>query len=76
MLGRLDRHLEAEGRSRADVRIVVGAVDDRISPELLGEYAEAGVDEVLIPFLRQGTKHLEANLDGLAPFVEAAASLG
>jgi probable F420-dependent oxidoreductase len=76
LLGRLDRHLEAAGRSRADVRIVVGTIDDRLSPELLGDYADAGVDELLVPFLRQGTKHLEANLDGLAPFVDAATSLG
>jgi probable F420-dependent oxidoreductase len=75
LLVRLDRHLEAAGRSRADVRIVVGAVDDRINPELIGEYDEAGVDEVLIPFLRQSPKHLEANLDGLAPYLETAASL-
>jgi probable F420-dependent oxidoreductase len=75
LLGRLDRHLEAAGRSRADLHIVVGAVDDRINPELIGEYAEAGVDEVLIPFLRQSQKHLAANLDGLTPFLDAAASV-
>lgn len=72
---RLGGFLEAEGRPRDDLRIVVGAVSDAIEPGLLGEYAAAGVDEVLVPFLRQGTKHLEANLAQLAPHLEAAASL-
>jgi hypothetical protein len=34
------------------------------------------VTEVLIPFLRQGSKHLEANLDAISPFLETAASIG
>ena len=29
----------------------------------------------VIPFLRQSPKHLGANLDGLAPYLETAASL-
>jgi probable F420-dependent oxidoreductase len=75
IVGRLGDHLEAAGRPRDDLRIVVGAVSDAIEPSLLGEYAEAGVHEVLVPFLRQGTKHLEANLAKLAPHLEAATSL-
>jgi probable F420-dependent oxidoreductase len=75
IVAKLDRYLEAEGRTRADLRIIVGAVNDQIKPELIDEYAEVGVDEVLIPFLRQGTKHLDANLDLVNPFLEAAASL-
>ena len=76
LLGRLDRHLEAAGRTRSELKIIIGAVNDRIQPELIGEYAEAGVTELLIPFLRQGAKHLQANLDGITPFLDAAASLG
>jgi len=76
LLGRLDRHLEAAGRTRSELKIIIGAVNDRIQPELIGEYAEAGVTELLIPFLRQGSKHLQANLDGITPFLDAAASLG
>jgi probable F420-dependent oxidoreductase len=72
---RLGGFLEAAGRPRDDLRIVVGAVSDAIDPHLLGEYAEAGVDEILVPFLRQGTKHLEANLARVTPHLEAAASL-
>ncbi|MPY95423.1 MAG: TIGR03619 family F420-dependent LLM class oxidoreductase [Acidimicrobiia bacterium] len=72
---RLGGHLEAQGRPRDDLRIVVGAVSDSIDPNQLGEYAEAGVDEVLVPFLRQGSKHLAANLDKLSAHREAAAAL-
>lgn len=72
---RLDELLEAEGRPPGDLRIVVGAVNDRIQPDQIAEYAEVGVDEVLIPFLRQGRKHLAENLDGLAPYLERAARL-
>ena len=38
-------------------------------------YAEAGVTQLLIPFLRQGTKHLDANLEAIQPFIEVADSI-
>lgn len=75
LVDRLAGHLEEQGRPRDDLRIVIGAVNDQIEPGLLGEYAEAGVDEVLVPFLRQGSKHLAENLDRLSPYLEAAARL-
>lgn len=75
MLRRLDGYLEAEGRSRKELKIVVGAVNDRIKTEQIAEYAEAGVTELLIPFLRQGRRYLNDNLDGVMPFLEAAARL-
>ncbi len=75
MRAELNRHLEAAGRPADDLRIVVGATSDQIAVELVDQFAEAGVDELLIPFLRQGSKHLEANLDAIVPFVDAAQSL-
>jgi probable F420-dependent oxidoreductase len=75
ILTELDRQLEQAGRSRSELKIVMGATSDHIKPELVDQYAEAGVTELLIPFLRQGTKHLEANLDKLTPYLEAASSL-
>ena len=71
IIAKLDRYLQAEGRSLEGFKIVIGAVNDSIKPELIDQYAEVGVSEVLIPFLRQGGKHLEANLDKLTPFLEA-----
>jgi probable F420-dependent oxidoreductase len=76
ILERLDGHLAAEGRSRDEVKIIMGAVSDHFDPSLVDRYAEVGVDELLIPFLRQGSKHLEANLDAVGPYLEAAASVG
>ncbi|MFN0025659.1 MAG: LLM class F420-dependent oxidoreductase [Acidimicrobiales bacterium] len=66
--------LEAEGRSLDGFKIIVGATNDSIQPSLMDDYAEAGVTELLIPFLRQGSKHLEANLDRITPFLEAVSS--
>jgi probable F420-dependent oxidoreductase len=71
----LDRHLAAVGRDRSELKIVMGATSDRIEPRLVEQFAEVGVTELLIPFLRQGTKHLEANLDKVTPYLEAARSL-
>ena len=31
--------------------------------------------QLLIPFLRQGSKHLDSNLENIHPFVEVAAAL-
>ena len=71
VLAELRGYLEAEGRSLEGFKIIMGATNDSIAPELVDQYAEAGVTELLIPFLRQGSKHLEANLDKLTPYLEA-----
>ncbi len=75
ILDRLDGFLRAEGRQPGELRIVIGAVNDRIGVDQIAEYAEAGVDEVLIPFLRQGRKHLTENLDVLTPYLERASRI-
>jgi hypothetical protein len=66
--------MEAEGRSIDELEIHVGAVNDRMDASLVDAYAEAGVTQLLIPFLRQGNKHLDANLEKIEPFIEAALS--
>jgi probable F420-dependent oxidoreductase len=73
LIDRLNEHLVAEGRRPGEVRIVVGAVHDQMRPDLLPAYAEAGVDEVLVPYLRQRHQWLETYLDSLRPFLDAAA---
>lgn len=72
MIDKLDDLLEQEGRPRGDLRIVLGAVNDQIQPELVHEYAAAGVDELLIPYLRQSEKWIDAYLDGVQKFLAAA----
>jgi len=74
MVNRLARFMEAEGRSVDELEIHVGAVNDRMDASLVDAYAEAGVTQLLIPFLRQGNKHLDANLEKIEPFIEAALS--
>lgn len=74
MIDRLAGFMEAEGRSVSELEIIVGAVDDRMDPALVDEYRDAGATQLLIPFLRQGLKFLDANLARIEPFVEAARS--
>jgi probable F420-dependent oxidoreductase len=74
MVNRLARFMEAEDRSIEELEIHVGAVNDRMDASLVDAYAEAGVTQLLIPFLRQGSKHLDANLEMIEPFIEAAHS--
>ena len=74
-LERISEALAEEGRTLDDLHIIMGSVSDRIEPSVVAEYAEVGVDEVLIPFLRHGEKHLEKNLDDIVPYVEVSASL-
>ncbi len=75
VLAELDTYLAAEGRDRTDFKVVMGATADEFDPRLIDQFAEVGVTELLVPFLRQGTKHLEANLDRLTPYLEAVQSL-
>ena len=74
MVEKLDEHLVEQGRAAGDLRIVVGTTLETVHPETITRYHEAGVDEVLIPFVRQCHKWLEAYLESLSPFVDAAAA--
>ena len=75
MVSRLATFLEAEGRSIDEVEIHVGAVNDQMDASMVEAYAEAGVTQLLIPFLRQGNKHLDANLETITPFIEVSRSI-
>lgn len=75
ILEQLDAALAAEGRTRDGFEVIMGTTAAVMPVELIERYAAVGVTEVLIPFLRQGTKHLTANLDTVEPYLEAARSL-
>lgn len=75
LVAQLDAALRAEGRSREGFKVIMGSLQGHASPEEVEAYAEAGVDELLVPYLRLKHKHMAATLDGLVPFVEAAAKL-
>jgi hypothetical protein len=72
MVGRLDVELQKAGRQPGDLRIVVGTTRLGIEPAQIERYAAAGVDELLIPYLRQSHKWLEQYLESLQPFLDAA----
>jgi probable F420-dependent oxidoreductase len=74
LLSQLDEALAAEGRTRDGFRIIMGTTADAAGLEAVERYAEVGVDELLVPFLRQGTKHLQANLDAVEPYLDAVRS--
>lgn len=74
IIARIDGYLAAEGRTREGFKIVMGTSAEALPIEWIDRYAEIGVDEVLMPFLRQGTKHLESNLDTVTPYLEAVRS--
>jgi probable F420-dependent oxidoreductase len=73
IVAKLESRLAAAGRRPGDLRIVVGTTRLSLEPLHIERYAEAGVDEVLLPYLRQSDKWLETYLESLAPFLEAAA---
>lgn len=73
MVGKLNVQLAAVGRPAGYLNIVVGSTLEPIHPSALEEYAAAGVDEILLPYIRQSHKWLESYLESLSPFVEAAA---
>ncbi|MDG1198617.1 MAG: LLM class F420-dependent oxidoreductase [Actinomycetota bacterium] len=75
LIDRLAKFMAEENRDVSELEIHIGAIDDTIDPALVEAYKEAGVTQLLIPFLRQGLKHLDSNLTRIEPFVEAANSL-
>ena len=63
---------ERAGRTEP-IRIIMGTTQIDVTPDDVVAYGEAGVDELLIPYLRQSYKWLDHFLDGLRPFMDAAA---
>lgn len=74
-LEKLDRYLEEEGRSRDDIEVSVSPYFNGLTPEMVEQYAEAGVDRVIGLFIAMTMDDLGPALDGLAPCVEAAAAM-
>jgi probable F420-dependent oxidoreductase len=64
-LDRLDGLLAAEGRTRADVTISVCPYFNPVTPELVQEYAAAGVDRLVVLCLAFTEDMLHDQLDGL-----------
>jgi probable F420-dependent oxidoreductase len=75
-LGELDTHLEAAGRSRADLRITVCPYFNELSPADVEGYAEAGADAVAALFFAFTPDDAARAFDDLEPCREAATRSG
>lgn len=64
-LARLDAALAAEGRTRADVTLTVCPYFNRTTPEMVEQYAAAGVDRLVVLCLAFDVDILRSQLDSL-----------
>jgi probable F420-dependent oxidoreductase len=75
-LAELDALLEAEERSRADVKITVSPYFQELTPERTSQYAEAGADAVAAMLFATTVDEVRAMLDLFQPCIDAAAAAG
>jgi probable F420-dependent oxidoreductase len=73
--GRLEAALEAEGRSRADVTVTVCPYFNELTPDMIEQYAEAGVDQVTALFFAFTADDVPAAFDALQPCFDRAAAV-
>jgi probable F420-dependent oxidoreductase len=71
-LERLDELLAESGRTRADVQISVCPYLQGLTPEMVTEYGEAGVDRVIGMVFGATGDDFKAGLDALQPCVDNA----
>ena len=64
-LARLDAALAAEGRSRADIVLSVSPYFNAVTPELVAQYAEMGVNRLIVVCLAFDVDTLRSQLDDL-----------
>ena len=75
-LAELDAHLEAAGRSRADLRITVCPYFKPLTPEGVEQYAEAGADAVAALFFAFTVDDVAKAFDDLDACLEVARRAG
>ena len=68
-LAQLDAALAAEGRTRADIQLTVCPYFNAVTKEMVAEYAEKGVDRLVLLFLAFDEPSIGPTLDGLAALV-------
>ena len=71
-LARLDEFLSESGRTRADVQVSVCPYLQGMTPEMVTEYGEAGIDRVIGMVFGATGDDFKASLDLLQPCLEAA----
>jgi probable F420-dependent oxidoreductase len=68
-LARLDAILADHGRSRSDIALTVCPYFNPVTPEMVAQYAEAGVDRLVVLCLAFDVDTLRSQLDGLVASV-------
>ncbi len=71
-MARLEKALAAEGRSRADVTVTACPYFNPFTPEMVDQYAEAGVDQVTALLFALSADDISATFDGLQPLLDRA----
>jgi probable F420-dependent oxidoreductase len=69
---RLDKALAAEGRSRDDVTVTACPYFNAFTPEMVDQYAEAGVDQVTALFFAMTTDDVAPAFDALQALLDRA----
>ena len=73
-VGRLDRFLDEQGRTRDDVTITCCPYFQGCTPEMITAYAAAGVDQVTPLVFASSVEEVAPAFDALTPLLEAAAA--
>jgi probable F420-dependent oxidoreductase len=73
-LARLDAALAAEGRSRDEVKVTACPYFNPVTPEMIDQYAESGIEQVSLLFFAMTPDDVPAAFDALAPMLERARS--
>lgn len=64
-LERLDAYLEAAGRDRSEISIAVSPNRRRIDPDMAAAFAEAGVDQLVLPLSARDLDQLDRRIESL-----------
>jgi probable F420-dependent oxidoreductase len=73
-LSRLDAALAAEGRLRDEVKVTACPYFNPVTPEMIDQYAESGIDQVSLLFFAMTPDDVPAAFDALEPMLERARS--
>ena len=69
-LERLDRELDRAGRTRADFQVTVCPYLSPITPEMVDQYAQAGVDQLSLMLMAFSPSDVAPQLDYMEPYFE------
>lgn len=73
-LALLERLLDEQGRSRADVRVIACPYLNGIDPDMVEQFAEAGADEVTAMIFPTSVDEVPAAFDGIQACLDRAAA--